>query len=186
MRLYRLVDDGGVWLKARELAQQSAESIMPQVVQSFVPSAKDDGWLSLFSIETAEDAEMIAAALRYNEGTISACHFAGVEFDRLNAIAVDWKQTPGQTYHDAANARHYEIHVPDLKALFDVISLFAAGDYIRVEQPKVLSTLQASAANDQIDLDALTKPAKINGNVATRTLELVKTKHLILKAAGAT
>jgi hypothetical protein len=184
MLLYRLVPEGGLWLRAMARAEADVESVIPEVVPFFVPNTEDKGWLSVYAIDNAAEADFVAAALRYNQGDIVACHFAGVDSDQLDAANIAWKQTAGQTYHPVANNRHHEINIPDIHTLFELMKLFARGTYFTVEQPRVLSALEGSAAAGDIDFDGVLRN-KINGKVATRTLELVRSKHLTLKAADA-
>ncbi|MFC3795348.1 hypothetical protein [Sphingobium agri] len=179
----RLVEEGGAWLKAKLAAEESLDKIAPQVISAFVPSAADKEWLSLYAIADEAEAELLAAALRYNQGNIVACHFATADTSHLEALGIAIRKTAGTTYHPWANDRHYEIHIPDLGGLTRALQAFAAGPYFRVEQPTVLTCLQTSAVEGKIDIDALVEPTKINGQVATRTMELVKTSHLQLSPA---
>ena len=181
MKLCRLVDDGTLWLKA--IADSTpVEQLVPEAVNSFVPSPKDKYWLSLYGVENETDLELVAAALRYNQGDIKACHFVAVEQSALVSAKLEVKKTDGLTYHPNINSMHYELHVPSTDALMRTLKIFASGTCIRIEQPTVKARLGKSAADDEINFEAVLE--KINGNVATRTLELVKDKHLTLSPGG--
>lgn len=152
--------------------------VLPQSFSEFIPSPKDQGSLSLFQVTDESDAAVVAAAIRFNQGTISACHMAVADVGSLEAQGLRIKKNSGGTYHPAVNDLHYEVEITSIADLNKVVQVFLEGDYYRIEQPRVHETLQDTAKTGKIDLESVVD--KINGSVATRTLELVKSKHLAI------
>jgi hypothetical protein len=180
MRLARLVDDGGLWVKCRDAAKDGFEQAPPQSILSFIPSPKDEGWLSLFRVNDDDEAEFVAAAIRYNQGEILACHMAIAHSEKLQELGLKIRKSPGKTYHAEVNDIHYEVNVASIDDLNKIAGAFLAGEYSRIETPRVLQSLQVTAKAEKIDFSAIVESTSINGKVATRTLELVKSKHLAI------
>mgnify|MGYP003626908669 CR=1 FL=1 len=184
MLLARLVNDGSTWFEAVADPNVNGFNLKPEALSSFIPSPKDNGWLSLYVIDEIDDEELIAAALAYNRGTIEASHFVAADSSLLEAKGLKIQKTIGETFHSGVNNKHYELHIPDAETLLKAVEIFVAGEYRPVENSRVRERLGQSAVNDNIDF-SLVLANKINGNVATRTLEMVKEKYLKLNPGDA-
>lgn len=181
MLLGRLVEDGTFWSRLTGGSAPAIKAIDHRALDALTPSKDDKGWLSLYALGDPAENELVAAAITYNKGKITACHFVGVEDSAIEAVGLNIRKTPGLTFHPDVNDRHFEIEIPDVGSLLTALELFASGAYERVEQNRVLIGLQTSAVNDNIDLAAVVD--KNHGAVATRTLDLVKSEHLSLGPA---
>lgn len=183
MLLGRSLDDKSTWLNALSKANGDPQAIAPEAFRSFIPTDKDKSFLSVYAMESLEDATLVASAFRFNMGDISsACHFAVVEMSQLTDLGILVQKSEGATYHPFVNDRHYEVQITSISTLIAVVSQFSIGRVFTVEKAQIKAGLEKSAANDQIDLDKLS--VKPGGNVAVRTLELVNSKHLRLLAGG--
>ena len=180
MRLARLLDDSSKWLRCMDAAKAGYGVAPPQSISAFVPSPKDNGWLSLFRVNDNDEAAVVAAAIRFNQGEILACPMAIADSEHLKSLGLSIRQSPGKTYHADVNDIHFEVEIANIDDLNKVVGAFLAGEFHRVEQPEVMRRLQGTAQSAKIDFDAVVGQTKISGSVATRTLELVKSKHLAI------
>ena len=181
MRFARLVEQGALWFGIIADEKSDAPTLHPDSLLSFIPSQNDKGWLSLYAINDDTELDLVAAALKYNQGSIAACHFVYVPEELFTDHGLEWRRSLGETFHPSVNEKHIEVNIPYLTTLVKVVGLFASGEYYLVEKPVVQDCLGQSAEQNAIDLKGILK--KINGSVATRTLELVQGQHLTLAPA---
>lgn len=148
-------------------------------MSSFIPSLKDEEWLSLFEITEPNGEELVAAALTFNKGAAPvAQYFLVVDREDLERVGLTIRKSDGKTFHPSVNDRHYEVNLPDLLSVTTALEVFMEGDYRPVEKATVWAALGQSASNDNIDFALVM--SRLNGNVSQRSMELVKDKYLAI------
>lgn len=180
MRLGRLISDYRIWGEFLSDDDRRPELMPAPAIASLIPSARDQGWLSLFQMEDDAESAFIAAALRFNQGKSDASYFVLVEDKALMEAGFTIVQSPGKTFHPLANDKHFAIEIRAPADLMRATQAFTSGQIGRVEKNPLIATLAESAANDQINCAAL--GASQNQFVHTRTFELLNSKRLHLRA----
>jgi hypothetical protein len=137
VKLFRRVDQAHTtdWLEHFAKGKPFRKRSHPPLwsLSTFLPSSKDDCWLSVWGINGDVKLDHIVAAESYVSSTTSAS-FLGVEFELIEAAHLKIRKSLGKTVVDRVNSLHFEVQIDTPEKLFRIVRLFSAGDFKKVEK----------------------------------------------------
>lgn len=129
-----------------------ASSSLPiWALRAFMPAENDAGGLSLFEVESENEALIIAASFAFNRDKMESGQtaFISIDLDSVRKAHINVESTPGKIGHVFADPRHREIQINDLDTLQTVARLFLSGELISFEGKTVFQAAKDSARDNQ-------------------------------------